>query len=114
MELLAPLVLVGTSYWYFKTAPAQTGTIFRLLASAHGVFSLVLLVGAVAIGVLGKGSKPLSDLFLALQSVPLLLILLSIFIFRGPKEIHWLQVLNIPATLWSAFIGLMSISGKWV
>ncbi|WP_152224723.1 hypothetical protein [Pseudomonas sp. SCB32] len=114
MELLAAPVLLCTSYWYFKTAPAKTGMALRLLASAHGICAVIFLASAILIGLLGIGSQPLSDLYRALQAIPLILILLSVYLFPGPKEIHWLQILNIPATLWSAFIGLMAVSGKWL
>jgi hypothetical protein len=54
------------------------------------------------------------QLFAWLQLLPLALIASSFWAFRGPKALHWLQLLNVPATLWLALIGSMLASGKWL
>ncbi|WP_161796273.1 MULTISPECIES: hypothetical protein [Pseudomonas] len=54
------------------------------------------------------------QLFAWLQLLPLALIASSFWSFRGPRALHWLQLLNVPATLWLALIGSMLVSGKWL
>lgn len=54
------------------------------------------------------------QLFAWLQLLPLALIASSFWSFRGPRALHWLQLLNVPATLWLALIDGMLVSGKWL
>lgn len=114
MEMLCILVLLATSYWYFKTAPAGTPAALRLIASAHGASSLLLLLLALAIAFSDWHREAGVQLFTWLQLLPFILVALSFWLFRGPKALHWLQLLNVPASLWIAFIGGMLVSGKWL
>jgi hypothetical protein len=50
MEVLCVLILLSTSYWYFKTAPADTPMALRLISSAHGACALLLFSLALVIG----------------------------------------------------------------
>jgi len=50
MEVLCVLILLSTSYWYFKTAPAGTPMALRLISSAHGACALLLFLLALVIG----------------------------------------------------------------
>ncbi|WP_160288443.1 hypothetical protein [Pseudomonas knackmussii] len=49
-----------------------------------------------------------------MQLLPLLLIVLSLLLFRGPREIHWLQLLNVTGMLWPGFLGAMLVGGRWL
>lgn len=114
MEVLCVLILLSTSYWYFKTAPAGTPMALRLISSAHGACALLLFSLALVIGFGGWHRKVNGQLFAWLQLLPLALIASSFWSFRGPRALHWLQLLNVPATLWLALIGSMLVSGKWL
>lgn len=114
MELLVICIPLCTSYWYFKSSPATAPMAQRLLVSAHGISALALLFIAMTFGFSGNTSERLHEIFLRLQAMPLMLILLALLLFRGPRSTHWLQVLNVPATLVCAFISLMAVSGRWI
>lgn len=114
MEVLCVLILLSTSYWYFKTAPAGTPMALRLISSAHGACALLLFSLALVIGFGGWHREVNGQLFAWLQLLPLALIALSFWAFRGPRALHWLQLLNVPATLWLALIDSMLASGKWL
>ncbi|WP_275628557.1 hypothetical protein [Pseudomonas sp. 273] len=114
MEMLCVLILLSTSYWYFQTSPANTPLTLRLVSSAHGASALVLLLLAFAVGFGGWHGEIGGRLFVWLQLIPLALIASSFWLFRGPRSLHWLQLFNIPATLWLALIGNMLVTGKWL
>lgn len=114
MELLCLPLMLLTSYWYFRSSPASTSLPLRLLISAHGLVASLLFIGALLIGFSGRHADGHVAIFLGLQALPLLLIVLSLLLFRGPREIHWLQVLNVAGILWAGFLGTMLVGGEWL
>jgi hypothetical protein len=46
--------------------------------------------------------------------VPATLIAASFFLYKGPKSLHWLQLINIACLLWTGFVGGMAVTGDWL
>ena len=88
---------------YFCASPKTQNLSTRLLASAHGVSIVIIFLGAFLISYFCK-SQEMSDLiYEILMAVPVSLIIISFFLFRGSKIIHLLQLVNLFCLLWSAF-----------
>ena len=84
------------------------------LRDGHVAAGTVVTGLALVIGFGGWHREVNGQLFAWLQLLPLALIALSFWAFRGPRALHWLQLLNVPATLWLALIDSMLVSGKWL
>jgi len=111
---LAPLVALGISAVYFLTCSRDLPVGTRLAASAHGVVIAVLYALAMLVA-LSRHSRPeLGTPFSLLLVVPLLLILAALFLYRGRKLVHLLQVPNLLCLGWTAFIGGMAVTGNWL
>lgn len=52
--------------------------------------------------------------FFALYLVPLMMIAASLFLFKGRKLIHGLQVINLLALIWTYIIGVMAVTGIYL
>lgn len=112
--LLAPVLAVVISAVYFRASPSSQPLKVRLLASAHGFAIAVLYFGAMSIFWANAAKPRYAVPFLLLLVVPAVLILLTFFVFRGPKHVHWLQVLNLLCLGWVLFIGSMAVTGDWL
>ena len=112
----APFVMIGVSLVYFFADTRRPALGERLLVSAHGAAGAALYIGAFLVDWLQPGGYrpylgwPYAVLFL----VPLVLIGVAVFKFRGNLFTHALQAPNIAALLWSAFVGGMAITGDWL
>lgn len=112
--LLAPALAIGISAIYFTASPNTEPLAKRLLVSAHGVVIAALYLGAMSVFWLHRSSDAFGKPFSYLLLIPLLLILTSLFMFRGRKLIHWLLLVNLACLAWTAFIGVMAVTGDWL
>ena len=110
MFIIPPLLAVVISVIYFKTSPRGEPVARRLLASAHGVAIAVLYVGAISIWLSGNSQREFGTPFFLLLLVPLASIIASFFIFRGPKLIHLLQLLNLLLLVWTGVVGGIAVT----
>jgi hypothetical protein len=46
--------------------------------------------------------------------VPAALIWISLDSYRGPKRVHWLQLVNACCLLWTGIVGGMAVTGRWI
>ena len=109
----APIIMFAVSAAYFS-ADREPRVSRRIIASAHGAVAAAIYFGAVAIHWAGKSRVAFDLPYLALMLIPVALIIASFFKFRGPRIVHVLQFLNVPALVWSLFIGEMAITGEWL
>lgn len=82
---------------------------FRGLAHIALLYMAALLVFWAG---LSKGSYAVP--FMISLLVPLGLGVFSLFRYQGHKVVHWLQLLNVLCLAWTAFIGIMAITGDWL
>lgn len=73
--------------------------------SAPRLVAALLFIGALPGGFGGWHSDAHVALFLWLQLLPLLPIVLSLLMFRGPREMHWLRLLNVAGHALGGFSG---------
>jgi hypothetical protein len=112
--LLAPALAIGISALYFTASPKTEPLAKKLLVSAHGVVIALLYLGAMSVFWLHRSSDAFAKPFSYVLLIPLLLILTSLFMFRGRKLIHWLLLVNLACLAWTAFIGVMAVTGDWL
>jgi len=112
--LIAPVLAVGISAIYFTASPKTEPLAKKLLVSAHGVVIAALYFGAMSVFWLHRSSDAFAKPFSYLLLVPVLLILTSLFVFRGREGIHWLLLVNLACLAWTAFVGIMAVTGDWL
>src|ERR1700730_594182 len=110
----APLVAICISAVYFFTAPRGDVLPRRLAASAHGLAIAILYFVAMAVFWSHKPNPSYGTPFSLLLLVPLALIATSFFLYRGPKAIHTLHLLNLVCLAWTFFVGSMAVTGNWL
>ena len=111
--VLAALPLM-TSVVYFRASPAITPLVQRIGASAHGLFIAFLHLGALYIAAAQRHGDQYGMPFLVMCMVAAGLVAYSFWAFRGNRQIHWLQAINIAWLLGLLFIGGMAVTGRWV
>jgi hypothetical protein len=102
----APIVMIGVSVAYFVADVRRPAVRQRLLVYV-GAF---LVAWAVPLDYRPYLAWP----YAALLLVPLVLVGVSLVKFRGNRLVHLLQVPNMAALLWSAFVGGMAVTGDWL
>jgi len=108
--LAAPLLAAFVSVVYFIASPGPICQ--RLIASAHGA-AIVMLYALAWLFIIAGISRPSLLLpFVVSLLLPAALIAASFLVYKGPKAVHWLQVLNVACLLWTAFTGAMLITGQ--
>ena len=112
--LLAPILAIIVSVIYYRTAPTGISRTLRALAAAHGATIALLYMVAMVVFWTEMASPKFGVPFLLSLLVPIVLAIVSLFIFQGRKSIHWLQLVNLPCLAWTAFIGIMAITGDWL
>jgi hypothetical protein len=113
VEVSSPVILpASTSIVYFITSPRRQPRRLRLLASAHGATIATIYALAWLIVLSGMSRPPLLLPFAVLLIVPVSLTLISFFIYKGPRAVHWLQVPSIACLLWTGFAGAMLVTGQ--
>ena len=111
--VLAALPLM-TSVVYFRASPTVTPLSQRVGASAHGLAIALLHLGAVYIAAAKPHGDQYGTPFFALCLVAAALVGYSFWAFRGNKQIHWLQAINILWLLGLLFLGGMAVTGRWL
>ncbi|HEY2865358.1 MAG TPA: hypothetical protein VGK37_17195 [Casimicrobiaceae bacterium] len=108
--------MVTVSAIYFFADQRRPAYADRLISSAHGIVGVLLYFGALAIWWSSPNeARPfLANPYAFLYLVPLGLIGVSLFRFRGPRFIHLLQLPNLAALAWALFVGSMAVSGDWL
>jgi hypothetical protein len=108
----APLISVTISTVYFLASPHSQTLSSRLLASAHGLAVALLYVVAWITLISGHSNLRLSMPFAVSLFLPIVLMGISLFTYRGPKGLHWLQLVNVVCLVWIGFTGIMLITGE--
>lgn len=111
---LAPILGLGVSLAYFFTSPRAQPLKHRLLASCAGILIAVIYCAAFAIVRFRLFSPRLGAPFLLLLILPLAAMAFSFRYYRGRRSIQLLQVVNAAALIWTAFIGGMAVTGRWL
>jgi hypothetical protein len=109
-----PILLVAISATYFWADRTGTPLAQRILTSAHGAVAALIYSLAFGIWVGGASDRAFGTPLVWAQVIPVGLIVLSLVTYRGPKWLHSLQLLNVPAMLWVLFIGSMAITNDWL
>jgi hypothetical protein len=109
-----PVLALLVSVAYFRASEPSLGPWRRMLLSAHGASISVLHFGAFAIWSTGASHTRYGKPFAISLLVPIALIAYALVAFRGKRSVHWLQLLNLVALFWAAFIGGMAVTGDWL
>jgi hypothetical protein len=110
--LVAPALAAAVSGVYFVASPRAEPLRNRILASAHGATIALLYVLAWIVLISGQSNLRLGTPFSFLLLLPLFLIIVSFFFYRGRKVVHWLQIINVVCLLWTGFTGIMLVTGE--
>lgn len=111
---LAPLVALAISILFFLASPKEQGLARRCAASAHGLSIAALFFGAMQFHWSGAFHPAYQRPFGYMALLPLALIVLSFFYFRGAKSFHFLHIFSILCLAWVFFIGSMAVTGNWL
>jgi hypothetical protein len=107
--VLPCVVMVGISVAYF-CGSSDISLMRRLWTSAQGAAGALLYIAALLIASLTDGPRPDLALVLALLYIlPTTLLVLSIAFYRGRKEFHVFEVVNVPLIAFTGFIGLFLV-----
>jgi len=115
-EILFNLLYVALSiaisllYWYKDNNKGFK----RIIVSAHSIYILLLLGLALIFGDYKGTYKLLLIPFNLLLISAAVSIILSFRYFTGSRWIHLAHLWNIPALIWTYFIGGMSLTGDWL
>lgn len=108
------LVSAAIGQVYFKKSPPSQPLGQRIAVASYGISLLAIYVGAWLIFLLGLSSSSLLTPFVCLMLGCLALFIATFFIFKGPKWVHWLQIVNAFALVWTYFMGAMAITDDWL
>lgn len=111
---LAPFITLAVSIAYFRASPSTQRLAARLAASSHGASITVLYLGAMAVWLSGHSNSAYAGPFAFFLLIPLVLVVVAFFVFRGRKMIHLLQFINVAALAWTFFIGSMAVTDRWL
>ena len=108
---LPAIVAALISVAYFLASTRAQSIVRRALASAHGVTTATLYTGAWVIYLTHHASDAWAPVFARLTLVPLALIILSFYLFRGNRMIHLLQLPNALCLFWVWLRGTVVVTG---
>jgi hypothetical protein len=111
---LAPVVALGISVLYYVASPVTVPMSMRILTSAHGAAITAIYLTAMAVAVSGHSNPRYGTAFSLALAIPVLLMLISLVMFKGKKGVHLLLVINIVCLLWSGLLGAMAVTGDWM
>lgn len=111
---LPALFTIIVSVIYFKASPKSQSLQGRLIASAHGVVITLVFYSTFTFVNLVGSSVSYKKPFIFLTLVPVGFVMASLFIFKGNKNIHFYQVINLLGLVWCYFFGGMAITGLWL
>ena len=113
----APLLGLGVSAAYFLASPKGESLGRRALCSAHGTV-IALLYFSVMFPDTGDTKTGAPDALAVPFNVTvllgLILMVLPLFLFRGSKILHLLQLLNLVLLVWTWVIGGMAVTGRYL
>jgi hypothetical protein len=101
--------LISVAY-FWASAPSQS-LARRALASAHGAAIALLYSGAWFVYLTHHASDGWARTFAALALVPVGLIIVSFYLFRGNGLTHVLQIPNALCLLWVWLRGTVIVTG---
>jgi len=103
--------MVMTSVAYFAIDRSGSTLRRRLGTAAHGMVAALLFGIAVTIQSVSPIPRPeAAKVFFLLWLIPIGLVIASFVWYRGPRIVHTMQLLNVPAMLWSAFVGYIVVA----
>jgi hypothetical protein len=108
LPLLAPLVSVA----YYLASPAAQPSVLRFLASAHGAVLALVYLAVIAFTMVRGPNPAYANVFLVALGLPVVLMVTSLFVFRGRPFIHILRLLNVLFLLLAFLFGAMAITGE--
>jgi len=112
---LPALLMCAVSGAYYVLDIGETRLRVRLMVSAHGVLGALLYIGAILWWDFSPRYRPWAVLpYLLAYALPLSSVIYAFLRFRGPKLLHFIQILNLFAFMYAIFIGGMAVSGDWL
>jgi uncharacterized membrane protein len=111
---LAPILALVVSAVYFATSPRTQPLSLRLLVSSAGVLTAVVYCVAGAVALLKRPDRAYGSAFAVALLLPISAMVLSLWLYRGKKVVHFLQIVNVACLAWTAFIGGMAVTGDWL
>jgi len=109
-----PLVGIGFSYTYFTASPNGESFGRKVVTSAHGASITALYFAAGFVMWAGKSNSLFEGPWDIAGLIVLLLMIVSLSFFRGPKWLHLLQLLNLILLAETWFLGSMVITGNYL
>jgi heme/copper-type cytochrome/quinol oxidase subunit 4 len=110
--LMVPLSALAVSVAYYRNSPTTQPVLLRLLASAHGV-SIALLWSLMLFWIAqSQDAAWRLTAFECLLLLPVALIIVSFFVFQGPRKVHLLQAVNLGSLIYVGLVGAFFLS-KW-
>jgi hypothetical protein len=110
----APVAATVVSVIYFLCSKADASLSRRLVTSAHGLVIATLYVLAMSVAITRRSDPAFGAPFTIMLLLPVVLIVVSVLLYRGGKELHWLQLLNVACLAWTGFVGGMAVTGDWL
>jgi len=101
------LLMVGISIGYFLSDKSGSTLFRRVITSAHGAILSIIFFSAVLINLTGNASPKNAEIIFLFHSLPIVLIVISLILYRGPRNSH----LALPFLI--LFIILSSIVGSF-
>lgn len=112
MELFAFIFMLVVSAAYLNASSPSMPMHRRILVSAHGVAGASLLATAVIVAATGNSGANWRIPYMILFLLPVVLIGISLVLFRGKTGVHMLQFPFLIVLLYSMFISLMLVTGS--
>jgi hypothetical protein len=109
----APTIMFAISIAYFQT-DQKLPVSRRILGSAHGAVGAAVFLGAIVVHWMGAARRAFDVPYLVLIAFSAALIVASFFLFRGPRAMHLLQLVNVPCLAWTLVVGEMAVTGEWL
>ena len=110
--LMVPLSALAVSVAYYRNSPTTQPVLLRLLASAHGV-SIALLWSLMLFWIAQSQDVAWHlTAFECLLLLPIALIVVSFFVFQGPRKVHLLQAVNLGSLIYVGLLGVLFLI-KW-
>jgi hypothetical protein len=111
MFLVPPIAMCAISWRYFLASEGEVKLGWRLLTSAHGLVGTLLYLSAIPTMLLSSPSTRLRETYATLWLLPVVLVGVSIWRFKGPKDMHLLLIALLPAMYLAFVAGTILIGG---
>jgi hypothetical protein len=109
--LLAPLVMSGVSFAYWRFGGTSNSLAERLLPASHGVVGTLVFFFAFVIAFFSAPAPHFREPYLALWLVPLALVGVSLWRFKGARRVHFLLLPLVAAMGWALVVGYTIVGG---